>query len=60
MTIKTSPADPVPATLLKEIIDDLTPHILMIVNASLKAGSLEGLKESVITPILKKNESGCK
>ena len=54
MTIKTSPADPVPATLLKEIIDDLTPHILMIVNASLKAGSLEGLKESIITPILKK------
>ena len=55
MTIKTSPADPIPAILLKEIIDDLTPHILMIVNASLAAGSLEGLKESIITPILKKS-----
>ena len=54
MTIKTSPADPIPAILLKEIIDDLIPHLLMIVNASLKAGSLEGLKESIITPILKK------
>lgn len=54
MTIKTSPADPIPATLLKEIIDDLTPHVLMIVNASLAAGSLDGLKESIITPILKK------
>ena len=54
MTIKTSPADPIPAILLKEIIDDLTPHILKIVNASLAAGSMEGLKESIITPILKK------
>ena len=54
MTIKTSPADPIPATMLNEIIDDLTPHILMIVNASLAAGSLEGLKESIITPTLKK------
>ena len=54
MTIKTSPADPIPAILLKEIIDNLTPHFLMIVNASLAAGSMEGLKESIITPILKK------
>ena len=55
MTIKTFPADPVPALLLKEIIKDLIPHILIIVNASLLTGSIEGLKESIITPILKKH-----
>ena len=55
MTIKTSPADPVPALLLKEIIEDLIPHIQIIVNASLSTGSMEGLKESIITPILKKH-----
>ena len=55
ITIKTSPADPVPALLLKEIIEDLIPHIQTIVNASLSTGSMEGLKESIITPILKKH-----
>ena len=55
MTIKTSPADPIPAMLLKEIIDDLIPHIHIIVNKSLSTGSMEGLKDSIITPILKKN-----
>ena len=55
MTIKTSPADPIPAVLLKEVIEDLIPHIHIIVNASLSAGSMEGLKESIITPILKKH-----
>ena len=39
ITIKTSPADPVPALLLKEIIEDLIPHIQNIVNAFLLTGS---------------------
>ena len=55
MTIKTSPADPIPAMLLKEIINELIPHIHTIVNASLSTGSIEGLKDSIITPILKKH-----
>ena len=45
MTIKTSPADPIPAMLLKEIIDDLIPHIHIIVNKSLNRinGGTKGL-----------------
>ena len=55
MTIKTSPADPIPALLLKEITEDLIPYIQIMVNASLSTGSMDGLKESIITPILKKH-----
>ena len=55
MTIKTSPADPIPALLLKEIIEDLIPHIQVMVNASLSKGSMDELSESIITPILKKH-----
>ena len=55
MTIKTSPADPVPALLLKEIIKDLIPHIHIIINASLSTGSMERLNKTIITPILKKH-----
>ena len=55
MTIKTSPEDPIPAPVLKLIIKDLIPHILTLVNLSLATGSVEGLKESVVIPILKKH-----
>ena len=54
MTIKTSFDDPLPASLLKQSIDTLLPYILDIVNLSLETGSIAGLKESVITPIIKK------
>ena len=54
MTIKTSFDDPLPASLLKKSIDTLLPYILDIVNLSLETGSIAGLKESVITPIIKK------
>ena len=55
MILKTSPADPVPASVLNHIISDMIPHILTLVNKSLSTGSVDGLKESVITPILKKH-----
>ena len=54
MTIKTSFDDPLPASLLKSSLDLLLPYILELVNLSLETGDITGLKESVITPILKK------
>ena len=52
--MKTSPQDPVPAFLLKPSVDELLPALELLVNLSLSSGSMKGLKESVITPILKK------
>ena len=52
--IKTSVSDPIPAFLLKSCIHGMIPAILHLVNLSLRNGSMDGLKESVVTPILKK------
>ena len=52
--VKTSQSDPIPAFLLRSSVDELAPCILHLVNSSLTTGSMEGLKESVIIPILKK------
>ena len=54
MTIKTSPADPIPASVYKHLVNDLIPHINILVNKSLSTGSVEGIKESVISPLIKK------
>ena len=54
MDIKTSFDDPLPAPLVKSSISVLLPYILELVNLSLLTGDISGLKESVITPILKK------
>jgi len=54
MGIKTSSLDPLPGTLLKDIIDDLLPYLCDIVNKSLNTGSVEGVKDSIIVPLLKK------
>ena len=54
MKIKTCPRDPIPALLLKTSIDPLIPCYVEIINTSLRTGCVEGLKESVVTPILKK------
>ena len=43
-----------PAKILKQVIDALLPHICNLVNKSLVTGSCEGLKESVVVPLLKK------
>ena len=51
--IKTSVQDPLPASLIKSMLDLLLPHITKLVNISLKEGSVEGIKESIIDPLFK-------
>ena len=52
--IKTSSDDPIPATLFKSFIDIFLPILTLLVNLSLLTGSIDGLKETVVTPLLKK------
>ena len=53
--LKASSQDALPASLLKEVIDDLLPYICELVNKSLSTGSVDGVKDSIIIPILKKS-----
>ena len=53
--IKTSQSDPIPAFLLRKSVELLVPSLLHLVNTSLQTGSTEGLKDSIVTPILKKS-----
>ena len=55
MGIKTSAQDPLPGSLCKDIIDDLLPYFCELVNKSMLTGSVEGVKDSVIIPLLKKS-----
>ena len=52
--IKTSFHDKLPANILKQVIDELIPHLCNLVNKSLLTGSCDGIKESTIIPLLKK------
>ena len=52
---KTNSDDPIPAFLLKSSVEHLLPTFIHLVNASLQTGSMDGLKASIITPILKKS-----
>jgi hypothetical protein len=52
--IKTSFDDSVPAQLLMNCLDEILPALVKLVNISFSTGSIEGLKDSVITPLLKK------
>ena len=52
--MKTSPQDPIPAVLLKPCLGELLPALTVLVNASLSTASMDGLKDTVITPLLKK------
>ena len=54
-TIKTSHEDPLPGCLF--YLNELLPALTLLVNQSLSTGSMEGLKNSVITKILKKTDS---
>ena len=54
MAINTPPTDPIPASVYKHVVDDLVPHITILVNKSLSTGSIEGIKASVISPLIKK------
>ena len=53
--IKTSMEDPIPADVLKSIIDQALPCLTKLINKSLTGGSMEGVKQSVINPLLKKS-----
>ena len=55
MGIKTSAQDPLPGSLCRDIIDDLLPYFCELVNKSMLTGSVEGVKDSVIIPLLKKS-----
>ena len=52
--IKTCPRDPIPAFLLRSSIMCIITSLVYLINLSLSTGSMEGLRDSVITPILKK------
>ena len=51
--VKVSPQDPVPAHLLVECLDEIVPYFTVLVNASLSTGSVDGLKEALVFPLLK-------
>ena len=54
--IKTSVEDPIPANVLKSIIDVSLPVLTKLVNKSFLEGSIDGVKQSVIDPLLKKSD----
>lgn len=53
--IKTSQEDPIPAALLSSSLEIVLPLITEIVNKSLAEGCMDGIKESIIMPLLKKS-----
>ena len=53
--IKTSQEDPIPAALLSSSLEIVLPLITEIVNTSLAEGCMDGIKESIIIPLLKKS-----
>ena len=52
--IKTSAEDPIPANILRMIINEALPTLQQLINQSLASGSMDGVKLSVIDPLLKK------
>ena len=52
--IKTSREDPIPSNILQMIIDEALPTLILLINQSLSTGSMDGVKFSVIDPLLKK------
>ena len=51
---KTSCHDPLPQYVLSSILDSLLPTLCDLVNKSLSSGNIDGVKEALIVPILKK------
>ena len=57
--LKTCELDPVPSTLLKDILDLAQPSITAIINSSLQSGIVpDSFKEAVVRPLLKKTWIG--
>ena len=56
--IKTCELDPLPSSLLAELIDDLLPSFTSVINDSLLTGSFPSVfKSAVVRPLLKKTSS---
>ena len=53
--VKTGMLDPLPATLLRGSLDIIIPTLVDIVNCSLSSGDMDGLKDAVVRPLLKKS-----
>ena len=53
--IKTAYNDVLPRVVMKQVIDALLPHICDLINLSLRTGSIDGVKEATIVPLLKKS-----
>lgn len=53
-TVKTAYNDILPRSLMKKVLDTLLPYIVELINLSLATGSMEGVKEATIVPLLKK------
>ena len=57
--IKTSSEDPIPSNILKMICNEALPTLVMLVNQSLSTGCMDGVKLSIIDPLLKKCGLDC-
>ena len=55
--VKCSPEDPVPASLLSPSIETFAPFWLEIVNLSLQVGSMDGMVNAVVLPLIKELSS---
>ena len=52
--IKAAYNDILPRPIMKKVFDTLVPYICDLINLSLSTGSMEGIKEATIVPLLKK------
>ncbi|KAI3377953.1 hypothetical protein SNEBB_008503, partial [Seison nebaliae] len=55
VNIKTSVFDPLPTCILNKVYKCLLPYFCQLINKSFHTGSLDGIKQSVIHPLLKKS-----
>ena len=55
--IKCSPDDPIPAKLLKNMVDVFIPIWLELINLSLSEGSMDSLRCGVLAPLIKSLDS---
>ena len=55
--LKCSPEDPIPAALLKRVVDAFVPIWRVLVNLSLSQGSMINLKCAVLAPLIKALDS---
>lgn len=53
--IKTAYTDILPRAVMKKVLDTLLPYICDLINLSLRTGSMDGIKEATIVPLLKKS-----